>query len=456
MNIVIIGAVAAGMSAAGKAKRTLPAARVQVFGREEHISYAACGLPYYVSDVIGDKQALIARTKEQFARQGIEVNTGHEVQRILPEAKKIHVRTPEGSEIRVCYDKLIICTGARPVSPSFAGQDIENVFTVSSIPQAEVIKSALAGGAKRAVIVGGGYIGLEMVEALHLKGMEVTVLQHSSQIAGTIDPDMASLVQEHIEDNGVKVQTDVNVQEIYGAGTVQGVRTNQGAIPCDLVIVAAGVQPNSELAREAGIDLGPRGAIRVNRLMETNLQDIYAAGDCATAWHNLYGDDAYVPLGTTANKQGRIAGENAAGGSAEFAGIVGTGIMKVMELGVGRTGLNLREADRLGLDLLSVRVETTNRAHYYPQPGKGTVKLLFDRQGRLWGAQMVGTNGFAKRIDVVAASLQARWTVQALAGLDLSYSPPFSPVWDPVLVAANVAVGKLGKEAREKVEMLNS
>lgn len=446
MNIVIVGAVAAGMSAAGKAKRTLPGARVQVFGGEEYISYAACGLPYYVSDLIEDKQALIARTKEQFAQQGIEVNTGHEVQSILPETKEILVRTPDNREVRVGYDKLIICTGARPVSPPFGGQDLENVFTVSSIPQAEEIKSAIARGAKRAVIVGGGYIGLEMVESLHLQGMEVTVLQHSSQIAGTIDPDMAALVREHIEDNGVKVRTEVKVQEIVGPGTVQGVRTDQGTVPCDLVIVAAGVQPNSELAREAGIDLGPRGAIRVNGRMETNLQDIYAAGDCATAWHSLYRDDVYVPLGTTANKQGRIAGENAAGGSAEFAGIVGTGIMKVMELGIARTGLSLREADRLGLDLISVRVDTSNRAHYYPQPGKGTVKLLFDRQGRIWGAQMNGSDGFAKRIDVVAAALQARWTVQELTGLDLSYSPPFSPVWDPVLVAANVAVSKLGKQ----------
>lgn len=446
MDIVVIGAVAAGMSAASKAKRALPRARIQVFGREEYISYAACGLPYYISGVIKEQQSLIARTLVQFARQGIEVNTGHEVQRILPDKKQILVHSPEGREIQVSYDKLIICTGARPEKPALGGLDFANVFTVSSIPQAEGIKSAIAGGARHAVIVGGGYIGLEMVEALRLLGLDVTVLQRSRQIAGTIDPDMAAIVQEHLEKNGVKVLTDINAQEIYGDKTVQGVRTNQGDIPCDLVIVSAGVQPNSELARAAGIALGPRGAIRVNRRMETSSPDIYAAGDCATAWHVLYQDDAYVPLGTTANKQGRIAGENAAGGSAEFAGIVGTGIMKVMELGISRTGLNLREAEKLGLELLSVRVDATNRAHYYPEPGAGTIKLLFDREGKVWGAQMVGSDGFAKRIDVFAAALHAGWTVEELAGLDLSYAPPYSPVWDPVLVAANVALGKLREE----------
>jgi len=224
---------------------------------------------------------------------------------------------------------------------------------------------------------------------------------------------------------------------------VQEVVTNRGPIPSDLVIVAAGVQPNSELAREAGIELGVKGAIQVNKRMETNIPDIYAAGDCATAWHELYQDDVYIPLGTTANKQGRIAGENAVGGSAQFSGVIGTAIMKVMDLGVGRTGLSSREAEKLGLNLLSIRVEVNNRAGYYPQSGKGTVKLLFDGEGRIWGAQMLGPDNFAKRIDVFAAAIQSRCTLEQLAGLDLSYAPPYSPVWDPVLVAANVALGKL-------------
>lgn len=443
MDIVIIGAVAAGMSAASKAKRIAPEARVKVFEREEQISYAACGLPYYIGGLIKNQDDLIARTQEQFAKQGIEVNTGHEVKQILPQQKQVRVLDPHNEEKNVSYDKLIICTGARPVLPAFDGLDLDNVFTVSTIPQAEQIKTAIAAGAKRAVIVGGGYIGLEMVEALRLKGMEVTVLQRSSQVMGTMDPDMAAIVQDYLKTQGVDIRTEVEVRELYGDKAVQGVRINQGGIPCGLVVVAAGVQPNSELAREAGIELGAKGAILVNQRMETNIPDIYAAGDCAVAWHELYQDNVYVPLGTTANKQGKIAGENAAGSRAEFSGIVGTAIIKVLELGIGRTGLSTREAEKLGIDLLSVRVDVNNRAGYYPSPGKGTVKLLFDRAGKVWGAQMVGPDNFAKRIDVFAAAIQSRLTLEELAGLDLSYSPPFSPVWDPVLVAANVAISKL-------------
>jgi len=443
MDIVVIGAVAAGMSAASKAKRTLPKAQVQVFGREEHISYAACGFPYYIGDVVQDHQKLFVRSQEQFAKQGIVVNGGHEVTQILPREKQVLVLDPKGQELRVSYDKLIISTGARPVSPPFPGLNLEGVFTLSSLPDSQQIKAAIVAGARRAVIVGGGYIGLEMVEALRLQGLDVTLLQRSEQIAATIDPDMAVLVQDYLIRTGVHVQIGVEVQGFSGDKTVQGVRTNQGTFPCDLVIVAVGVQPNSELARDAGIELGARGAIQVNRLMETNLPDIFAAGDCAVAWHRLYQEDTYVPLGTTANKQGRIAGENAVGGRVEFAGIIGTGIMKVLELGIGRTGLSTREAENLSLELMSVRVDVNNRAGYYPEPGKGTVKLLFDRDGKVWGAQMVGPHGFAKRIDVFAAAIQTRCTVKELAEFDLSYSPPFSPVWDPVLVAANVAMAKL-------------
>jgi len=445
MQIVVIGAVAAGMSAASKAKRAQPQARVQVFGREEHVSYAACGLPYYIGGVVAQQRNLIARTREQFAQQGIEVNTGHDVTQILPQQQQICVQTPEGREVKVPYDKLIIATGARPKRPSIPGLDLDGVFTVSTIPETEKIRKAITAGVKRAVIIGGGYIGLETVDALHLQGVEITLLQRSHQVAGTIDPDMAELVQEHMQSKGVDVQTQVQVEEIFGSQTVQGVRTDRGDIPCDLVIVAVGVQPNSELAQGAGIELGVKGAIQVNAKMETSIPNIYAAGDCAVAWHRLYQDNAYIPLGTTANKQGRIAGENAVGGQAEFDGIVGTGIMKVLDLGIGRTGLSTREANHLGKGLETVTVDVSNRARYYPNPGQGRVKLLFDGEGKIWGAQLVGADNFAKRIDVFATALHASFSVQDLAGLDLSYSPPFSPVWDPALVAANVAQSKLEK-----------
>jgi len=443
MRLVIIGAVAAGMSAASKAKRTAPQVDVRVFGLEEHVSYAACALPYYIGGIVSQQEHLYARTQEQFQEQGIVVSTGHEVTKILPNERHILVRSSQGEEISVSYDKLIICTGARPIIPDIPGTSLEGVYPVNTIPQSEAIRSAIAAGARRAVIIGAGYIGLEMAEALQQKGLAVTLLQRSRHIAAAIDPDMAALLKGHLEAKGMQVLTDVEAKEIAGDDRVQEVVTNRGPIPSDLVIVAAGVQPNSELAREAGIELGVKGAIQVNKRMETNIPDIYAAGDCATAWHELYQDDVYIPLGTTANKQGRIAGENAVGGSAQFSGVIGTAIMKVMDLGVGRTGLSSREAEKLGLNLLSIRVEVNNRAGYYPQSGKGTVKLLFDGEGRIWGAQMLGPDNFAKRIDVFAAAIQSRCTLEQLAGLDLSYAPPYSPVWDPVLVAANVALGKL-------------
>lgn len=443
MEMVIIGAVAAGMSAASKAKRAAPDTGVRVFGREDYISYAACGLPYYIGGQVGDQQHLIARSQEQFARQGIEVNTGCEASQILPQEQKIVIRKPGGVEEKVEYDKLIICTGARPNMPSIPGLTQANVFTVSTIPEAQGIREAIATGARKAVIIGAGYIGLEMADVLHQRGLTVTILQRSRQIASAIDYSLAEIVQRHLEDSGVRVLTETVIQEVYGDTTVRGVHTNHGDIPCDLLIVAAGALPNSELARDAGISLGAKGAILVNRRMETSQANIFAAGDCATAWHHLYGEDVYLPLGTTANKQGRVAGENAAGGSAQFSGIVGTAIMKVIDLGIGRTGLGSSEAEKLGLDLLSVKVDVNNRAGYYPQPGKGTVMLLFDRNGRVWGAQMVGPDNFAKRIDVFAAAVQMRCSLQELASWDLSYSPPYSPVWDPVLVAANVAMGRL-------------
>lgn len=443
MDVVVIGAVAAGLSAAGKAKRTDPQARVLVFGREEHVSYAACGLPYYIGGLIDHHQQLFARKPEHFASQGIEVNVGHEVVEIQPRHRQVLVQSPQGRREKVSYDKLIIATGARHVVPPLPGSDLENVFTVATIPHAEKIRTALENKAQRAVIVGAGFIGLEMAEALHMRGLEVTVLQRSGEVAGTVDADMGALVRQHLLEHGVQVHTQVQVHELYGTDVVQGVRTDQGDIPCDLVIMATGVRPNSGLARDAGLHLGVKGAISVNRRMETSHPDIFAAGDCATAWHHLYQDSTYIPLGTTANKQGRVAGENAVGGKAVFSGIVGTAIMKVLDLSVGRTGLNTREAETLGKSLLSVRVNVSHRAVYYPQPGKGTVKLLFSEDGIVWGAQLVGSDSFAKRVDVFAAAIQFRCTLEELAGLDLSYSPPYSAVWDPVLVAANVALGKL-------------
>lgn len=441
MRIVVIGGVAAGMSAASKARRIRKDIRVEVYTEEEYISYAGCGLPYYAQGLIPAEDRLIARTPEQFARQDIHVFRGQRVVAIKPLEKEITVRANDGETKRVEYDKLIIATGARPIIPGFYRKDLRNVFTVKSIPSIVALRNLLQKGeAKRAVIVGGGYIGLEMAEALLEWGVDLTVVQLPEQLLRSVDPDMSLLIEKHLIAKGVKVRTGEEVTALEGRDRVERVITNKGEIPADLVIVAVGIVPNSELAEEAGIELGVKKAIKVNRYMETNLPDIYAAGDCATAYHLVLKKDAYIPLGTTANKQGRIAGENAVGGKAVFQGIVGTAIIKVLDLEVGRTGLNKEEAEREGFKVRETKVEDYTKAHYYPGGGKITIKLLTNEvDNTLLGAQLVGGAGAGKRIDVLAAAVQLGLTPVQLSELDLSYAPPFSPVWDPVLVAANAA-----------------
>jgi NADPH-dependent 2,4-dienoyl-CoA reductase/sulfur reductase-like enzyme len=445
MKIVVIGGVAAGMSAASKAKRNNSKNEVEVYTQEEYISYAACGIPYFVEDLIKDSGHLVARTIEQFAKQGIKIFTGHTVTQIIPEEKKIKVLDREQNKIWVDYDKLIIATGASAVVPPLEGLNLKNIFTVKSITDAEKIKKKLQeGNFKKAVIVGAGYIGLEMVEALSSWELDVTLVELAPQIIGNIDADMAQLVENYLISNGIKVRKEEKVLGFKGIETVQFVKTDKGEIETDLVILAIGVKPNSELAKEAGIQLGVKNAIKVNNRMETNITDIYAAGDCATAYHLVYKDEAYIPLGTTANKQGRVAGDNASGGNSEFPGIVGTAIMKVMEMEIGRTGLSEREAKMLNKEVQEFKIEALAKAHFYPGARKATVKILVDNKSHvIVGAQIVGGAQAAKRIDVLATAVQTGMTVNDVAKLDLSYAPPFSPVWDPVLVAANVAAGKL-------------
>lgn len=446
MKLVIIGAVAAGMSAASKAKRENPHIDVEVYTLEEHISYSACGIPYYIEDKIQNKEKLIARSKEKFEDQGINIFTKHWVKKINPEAKELLVVRDENEEITVSYDKLIITTGANPIKPRLDGIDLDNIFTVKNIPDGEKIKSQIP-KAKKVVIVGGGYIGLEMIDAFLPYNLDITVVERSDQLMANIDGDMAKIIEEHIAEKGINVRLGESVEAFKGNSKVEAVITDKGEYPADIVVLAIGVAPNSELAKEAGIELGVRNSIKVNDKMETSVEDIYAAGDCASHYHLLYKDDNYIPLGTTANKQGRIAGENALGGNAEFQGIIGTGIMKVIDLEVGRTGLNTREAKELGYEFFDTTITIPNIASYYPGFGKGKLKLIVEKStGKVLGGQIVGPPLTAKRIDVIATCIQAGFTIYDMAKLDLAYAPPFSPVWDPVLVAANVSVSEFEKK----------
>ncbi|QNO13740.1 FAD-dependent oxidoreductase [Alkalicella caledoniensis] len=445
MKFVVIGAVAAGMSAASKAKREDPSMEVEVYTLEDHISYAACGLPYYIEGKIEEKEKLIARSEEKFAKQGIRIFTKHWVEKIDPERNIITVMNPDGAELIVDYDKLLIATGASAIMPPLPGIDLENIFTVKNIPEADKVRNQIP-KAKKVVIVGGGYIGLEMIDAFYPFGMDITVIEKAPQLMGNIDKEMAEIIDDHLYDKGIKVKLGEAVEAFTGHGKVQMVKTDKGEYPADIVIMAIGVTPNSKLAKDAGIKLGVKNAIKVNRSMETSQKNIYAAGDCVGAYHLQYEDDAYIPLGTTANKQGRVAGENIAGGEVEFQGVIGTGIMKILDLEVGRTGLNTREAEMLKKDFFDINITIPNIASYYPGYDKGKLKLIVEKgTGKVLGGQIVGPPLTAKRIDVIATSIQAGFTVRDMSKLDLAYAPPFSSVWDPVLMAANVAVNELEK-----------
>lgn len=441
-RLVVVGGVAAGMSAAAKARRTNPDLEIVVYERTRYVSYGACGIPYFIKGDIPRVEALIARTPEQFAKQGIQVFTRHEVLAIDTENHTVRVRDlSTGDEFTERWDKLVLATGGVAARPPIPGLELPGIFTLRTPEDALALEAWLQEWNPRsAVVVGGGYIGLEMAEALAARGLRVTLVEMLPQVLPNMDPDMAAHVQEELARQGVDLRLNHRVEAFEGNGRVREVLAGGERVPADVVIFSVGVKPNVTLAKEAGIALGPTGAVAVDDRMRTNVPNVYAAGDVAEAYHIVTGKPAYIPLGTTANKQGRVAGTNAAGGEARFAGVVGTAVVKVFDLEVARTGLSETQAREEGFNAASVTITASSRAHYMPGHQPIHVKLVFEKESRrLLGAQMVGREGVAKRIDVIAAALHAGWTTEELAALDLSYAPPFAPVWDPILVAANVA-----------------
>ncbi|MBI5501287.1 MAG: FAD-dependent oxidoreductase [Deltaproteobacteria bacterium] len=449
MRIVVIGGVAAGMSAASQAKRRAPSADVVVFERGGWISYASCGIPYNLIDPARTLDDLVVLQAEEARKdRGIDVRVRHEVLAIRPDRKVVEVRDLDQCAVREePYDRLIVATGAAPVRPPLPGIDLPGVFVLRTLPEGAVLKRHLAeSGPREAAILGGGYIGMEMAEALRRRGLAVTILERAEQILAGYHDEIARTALEELRRNEVRVQTGVSV-----AGIAQGttprllvVQTDQGAVAADLVLVATGIRPDVALARAAGLKLGPSGAIAVDDRQRTNVPHVFAAGDCAEATHRVSGLPVWVPLGTTANKQGKIAGANAAGADERFAGIVGSAAFKLFDIEVGRTGLGMREVRELGLDAVASVSRHRTRGHSYP--GSRTIRtvLFVEREtGRLLGAQMAGGDAVAKRIDVFAAALQADMTVSEVEQLDLTYAPPFAPVYDPILIAAGVAMKDL-------------
>ena len=441
-RMIVIGGVAAGMSAAAKARRVNPDLEIEVYEKSGFISYGACGLPYFIAGVVPDVNDLVARTAEQFAKQRIYAHVHHEVLRIDVEHHTVHVRNLDtGEEFVDHWDKLVLTTGGAATRLPLPGMDLPGIFTVR-IPEdgVAVRRWITEHKPRRGVIVGAGYIGLEMAEALAAHGIEVTIVEMLPQVMPNMDADMALHVQEELERQGVNVQLEHPVEAFEGDERVQAVVAGGEHFPADIVIFSVGVKPNVKLARDAGVALGPTGAVAVDDHMRTNVPGVWAAGDVAEVHHLVTGKPAYIPLGTTANKQGRVAGTNAAGGEAVFKGVVGTAVAKVFDLQVARTGLTEVQARSEGFDVAAVKIKASTKAHYMPGHAPLFVKLVFEKDShRLLGGQMIGPEGVAKRIDVIAAALHGGWTTYQLAELDLAYAPPFSPVWDPILVAANVA-----------------
>lgn len=447
-RVVVVGGVAAGMSAASRAKRRRPGAHVVVFERGAQISYGACGLPYNLADPSASIDDLVVLTPQDARdKRGIDLRLRSEVIGIDIDSGRVVARNSEtGRETREPFDALILATGARPIRPSLPGMDLPGVQVLRNLEDGRRIKALLAARPRKAVIVGGGYIGVEMAHTLADRGLGVTVLEKLPEILPGWEAETIARVREELDRNGVEARTDTELLgvEADARGNLAAVATSGGSIPTDFVLVAIGVRPNSELAGETGLDLGSFGEIRTDDHQQTSHPAVWAAGDCTSAVDRLTGNLAWVPLGTTANKQGRVAGTNAVGGNARFTGIVATSGFKVFDLEVARAGLTFDRARKEALDPVSVVIRHPSRAHSYPGGSSIQVKLVADRLStRLLGGELVGREGAAMRVNVLATALAGEMSVAELQNLDLVYAPPFAPIWDPLLVAANQLAKKV-------------
>ncbi len=449
MRLVIVGGVAAGTKAASRARRVDGGAQIAVYQEEPEPSISECGLPYLLSGVVEGRDELVARTPEQFARKGIEVRVRQRVERIDPTNKRLSVRNVRSGEaFEDTYDRLIIATGAQAVLPPIPGADLEGVFKLRFLTDSDDIRRYIGEySPSRAAVVGGGYIGLEVAENLSRLGMEVSLIEAEKRVAPAYGREVAERVEEHLEENGVRVYTGAGVEEFKGEGRVRSVGFGGGELETDLVVVGVGIRPRIEPAREAGVELGSSGAIRVDKQMRTNLPDVWAAGDCVETVNLVSGEPAWVPLGDTANQMGRVAGTNAVTGedTLEFPGILGTGIFKVFDLGVGKTGLSDKEAEDAGFEAVSVAIESKDRAGYYPGAGKVFLKLISDGASRrLIGAEAAGF-GAAKLTDICATAIWGGLAYPDLINLDLAYAPPYGPALSPVIQAATVLSGEFDR-----------
>ncbi|WP_164701865.1 FAD-dependent oxidoreductase [Modestobacter sp. KNN46-3] len=444
-RLVVIGGDAAGGSAASQAKKRCADLDVVMFERGRATSYSACGIPYWISGTVPDEAALIARTPDQHRAMGIDVRMRTEVTGIDLDRRTVTWRERDGGRAgSEPFDELVYATGSVPMRPPVPGIEADGVYGVQILDDGVALRAELASGrVRRVVVVGGGYIGLEIAEACRVRGLHVTVVDRSATPVGTFDPDVGEFIADAVRSEGIELVLSEGVVavDVGTDGRARAVQTAGGReLPADLVVLGLGVRPDVRLAQEAGIPLGISGGIAVDARMHTEAEGVWAAGDCVESRHRLSGQRMVVALGTHANKQGRVAGINIGGGYATFPGVIGTAITKVCDLEVARTGLSSQEAQLAGYSFVTASVDSTTTAGYFPGAQPIRLKMIAERRsGRLLGAQVVGRAGSAKRIDALAVCIWNEMTVDQILSLDLSYAPPFAPVWDPVLIAARKA-----------------
>ncbi|MBE7712510.1 MAG: pyridine nucleotide-disulfide oxidoreductase [Cyanobacteria bacterium SIG26] len=448
MNIVIIGGVAAGAKAAAKIKRLLPDSNVSIYTDDTHVSYSSCGLPYYIEGNFEDYKALLVRSVEEFKASGIDVFLETKIDKILPKQRQVLACGKDKAWL-IDYDRLIIATGARPFIPNIKGvNDFDNIYTLRKIEDGINIRNKML-NSKKVVIIGSGFIGLELLEAFVKNGLEVVVLEKGNHIISSFDADMSLLIRERLEsipDRNFLIQTGEIVSEVTGTnGLADTVKTLSGKeFKTDFVVICAGIIPNSELAKNAGLEIGESGAIKVNKLMQTSEPNIYACGDCCEEPHIISGHSVWVPLGSTANKEGRCAALNAAGVYTIFEGVLGSAVSRCLNTTMSMTGLTEKEAIEFGFTPVSATVSKYDKVAYMPDVGEITLKVVADKAtGLLLGGQAIGSLGADKRINTLASALLGHLTVHQFKNNDLTYSPPYSPTIDPLLDAMNILCGKI-------------
>ena len=447
MKILVIGGVAAGTKAAAKWKRENRADQVVLLTKSADISYAGCGLPYYVGGSIENREELIVNTPQKYrGLTGVEVLTLREATHVDPAAKKVTVQNLEnGQEETYSYDKLIVATGASAVKLPLPGVDLNGVFPMRAPEDAITMRDYLeANGVKKAVVIGGGFIGLELAENLFDRGISVTVVEVASQIlSGVLDGEMAGYVQRHLQQKGIRVLTGTKATALVGDGKVEGVQTDAGLLPCGAVVVSAGIRPNTAFLEGTGIQM-EKGAIVVDECLATSVADIYAAGDCALVKNRLTGKAQYSPMGSSANLEGRTLAQNLNGENKTYPGVLGTGVVKLPGLNVGRTGLTESAAKEAGYDVETVVAVTDDKAHYYPGAAFFITKLLADRNThQLLGVQVLGPGAVDKMVDIAVVGLSMGLKLEDFENLDLAYAPPFSTAIHPFVQAVYVLENKL-------------